>query len=411
MAINVEKLANTVEAILTVAFLVLSLTISFALGEHSSAGKYILLAVLLLMIIVHILSNGFVLDIKFTKLYTYMIIFILVCLLGSLFATNSIVALNRTLDITEMLIMIVVFYICLRNKEIDYLFKILMWTGYIVVFYAIIYYGLDYFLLVLKSSGRVVNTALNANTLGLCGAYSIVITAYFILYNGFKIWNLIAIPTMAVIAASGSRKALVVMVVGVVMIFILKNYEDKNVINAFLKSIVTLIALVLTGIAILQLPMFATTLERMQTLLFALKGSSGADSSALVRLQMVEIGKELFEKSPIVGVGINNPQLYTASYFGICNYYLHNNYIEILAGAGIVGFIAYYWIYVELLIGFVKNRNFRDGAYNITVLMMAIRLIMDIGAVTYETKLTYFYLLIFYIEYERTACQNKSSKG
>lgn len=411
MAINVEKLANTLEAILTVAFLVLSLTISFALGEHSSAGKYILLAILLLMIIVHILSNGFVLDIKFTKLYTYMIIFILVCLLGSLFATNSIVALNRTLDITEMLIMIIVFYICLRNKKIDYLFKILMWTGYIVVFYAIIYYGLDYFLLVLKSSGRVVNTALNANTLGLCGAYSIVITAYFILYNGFKTWNLVAIPTMAVIAASGSRKALVVMVVGVVMIFILKNYEDKNVINAFLKSIVTLIALVLAGIAILQLPMFATTLERMQTLLFALKGSSGADSSALVRLQMVEIGKELFEKSPIIGVGINNPQLYTASYFGIGNYYLHNNYIEILAGAGIVGFIAYYWIYVELLIGFVKNRNFRDGAYNITVLMMAIRLIMDIGAVTYETKLTYFYLLIFYIEYERMACQNKSNKG
>ena len=396
-----KKLASTMETILTISFLVLSLTISFALGENSGIGKYVLLAILLLLLIVHVLSNGFVLELDFNMLYAYMAVFLTVCFVGSLFATSSAVALNRTVDIAEMLVMIVVFYICLSNKDMDYLLQIVMWTGYIVVFYSIQYYGFDYFLLILSSSGRVANGALNANTLGLCGAYSVVITSYFILYKGLSLWNVVEIPTIAVIAASGSRKALVVLVAGIIMLFVLKNYEDKNVMNAFLKSVITLSVLALVGIAVLQLPMFSTTLERLQTLVFALKGSSGADSSALVRLKMVEIGKELFLKSPIIGVGINNPQLYTASYFGIGNYYLHNNYIELLAGVGLVGFVSYYWIYVVLLVFFIKNRRFRDGAYNITFILLFIRLVMDVGAVTYETKLTYFYLFVFFVEYRK----------
>lgn len=393
--IDGKKLVNAIEAILAVAFLVLSLTISFALGKDSRIGKYVLLAILLLLLIVHIFSNKYKIEIKFTKLHVYMAIFLFVCLAGSLFATNSSIALNRTMDIAEMLVMIVVFYICFENKETDYLLKIIMWTGYIVVFYSIQYYGIEYFLSILNSTSRVSNDALNANTLGLCGAYSVVITAYFILYKGISLWNLVAVPTIAVIAASGSRKALGVLVVGIIMIFILKNHDDKNVMNAFFKSIFTLLVLGMIGTAVLQLPIFSTTLSRVQSLFFALNGSRGADGSALARLQMNEIGKDLFMKHPIIGVGINNPKLYSDGY------YLHDNYIELLAGVGLVGFVAYYWIYVLFLVVFLKNKKFRDGPYNITFLLLFIQLVMDVGCVTYETKLTYFYLLIFFVEYER----------
>lgn len=405
--ISGKKIADTIEAILAVAFIVLSLTISFALGDNSGIGKYVLLSILFLLLIVHVVSNKFVLNIKINLLHIYMMIFLIVCLISSLFAKNSEIALNRTIDIAEILVMISVLYICFENKETDYLLKIVMWAGYIVVLYSIQYYGIEYFLMILKSSGRVANSALNANTLGLCGAYSVVITVYFILYSGISLWNLVSLPTIAIIAASGSRKALVVLILGIVALFIIKNYEDKSILNASLKSVFTLLILAIIGFLVLQLPIFSRTLERIQTLFFAFKGQNGADSSALARIKMVEIGIDLFEKSPIIGVGIDNPQLFTAGYFGIGNYYLHNNYIELLAGVGLVGFIAYYWIYILLLVSFIMNRKFSDRAYIMTFLLLIIQLFMDIGTVTYETKLTYFYLLIFIIEYQKISKKNK----
>ena len=47
----------------------------------------------------------------------------------------------------------------------------------------------------------------------------------------------------------------------------------------------------------------------------------------------------LFYQSPITGVGVNNPSVYTFFLYGKENYYLHNNYIELLAGTGIIGLI------------------------------------------------------------------------
>ena len=77
------------------------------------------------------------------------------------------------------------------------------------------------------------------------------------------------------------------------------------------------------------------------------------------------------------------------SYFGIENFYLHNNYIELLVCVGVVDFVAYYGIYVVMLVTFVTKMDFRYGAYDIAFLLMLVRLVMDVGAVTYETKLTY----------------------
>ena len=73
--------------------------------------------------------------------------------------------------------MLIVLYMCFqREKSVDSLLKIGMWTGYIVCFYTVYYYGLDYFINVLSSSARIANDALNANTVGLLGANAIVMT-------------------------------------------------------------------------------------------------------------------------------------------------------------------------------------------------------------------------------------------
>ncbi len=71
-----------------------------------------------------------------------------------------------------------------------------------------LFYGLDYFITVLSSSARIANDALNANTVGLLGANAIVMTLYYMLYDRPRWWHIIALPTLGILAATGSRKAL-----------------------------------------------------------------------------------------------------------------------------------------------------------------------------------------------------------
>ena len=66
------------------------------------------------------------------------------------------------------------------------------------------------------------NDALNANTVGLLGANAIVMTLYYMLYDRPRWWNIIALPTLGILAATGSRKALVFVVVGTVLLLYLK---------------------------------------------------------------------------------------------------------------------------------------------------------------------------------------------
>ena len=118
---------------------------------------------------------------------------------------------------------------------------------------------------------------------------------------------------------------------------------------------------------------------------------------------MVQIGMNLFKQHPFLGVGMDNAKIYTEPAFGVANYYLHNNYVELLADGGMVGLAVYYSIYAVILVKLWKNRDFTTGEFNIVFLILILRLILDYGMVSYESKNTYFYLLIFYLEYKKRA--------
>lgn len=294
--------------------------------------------------------------------------------------------------------MLIVLYMCFqREKSVDSLLKIGMWTGYIVCFYTVYYYGLDYFINVLSSSARIANDALNANTVGLLGANAIVMTVYYMMYKKPQWWNLIALPTLGILAATGSRKALVFVVIGIVLLFVFKSFRSKNIVNSLAKLAVYLGIVIITIIGILQLPIFSEVLERMSSMVDAFTGTGG-DSSAIIRMALVDIGWDLFHQSPLIGVGINNPSVYTYSIFGRENYYLHNNYIELLAGTGIIGVITYYSMYVYLVYNMIRYHDFHSNEYVMVFILLISQLVMDMGLVSYESKSTYFYMMLFFME-------------
>ena len=395
MKLNITAIADRMIWFITLIFLVLSLTISFALGD-ANYGAYVLFVCLFGLIIFYLIREQGVIKFRLTWMHGYMLLFIGACYLSTINAIEPSVALSRSFDIVKIFFMLIILYMCYQDKtSVDTLLKIGMWTGYIVCFYTVYFYGLDYFITVLSSSARIANDALNANTVGLLGANAIVMTLYYMLYDRPRWWNIIALPTLGILAATGSRKALVFVVVGTVLLFVFKSLRSANVVNSIAKIIGSLLALTIIGIAVLQLPMFSEVLDRMSSMVDAFSGTGG-DSSTIIRLALVDIGWDLFYQSPITGVGVNNPSVLTYFLYGKENYYLHNNYIELLAGTGIIGLLAYYSMYVYIAYNLIRYRNFHSNEYVMVLILFLSQIVMDMGS--YESKSTYFYMMMFYLE-------------
>lgn len=397
MKLNITAIADRMIWFITLIFLVLSLTISFALGD-ANYGAYVLFVCLFGLIICYLIREQGVIKFRLTWMHGYMLLFIGACYLSTINAIEPSVALSRSFDIVKIFFMLIILYMCYQDKKsVDTLLKIGMWTGYIVCFYTVYFYGLDYFITVLSSSARIANDALNANTVGLLGANAIVMTLYYMLYDRPRWWNIIALPTLGILAATGSRKALVFVVVGTVLLFVFKSLRSTNVVNSIAKIIGSLLALTLVGIAVLQLPMFSEVLDRMSSMVDAFSGTGG-DSSTIIRMALVDIGWDLFYQSSITGVGVNNPSVFTYFVYGKENYYLHNNYIELLAGTGVIGLLAYYSMYIYIAYNLIRYRNFHSNEYVMVLILFLSQIVMDMGMVSYESKSTYFYMMMFYLE-------------
>jgi len=347
LKLNITALADRMIWFITLIFLVLSLTISFALGE-ANYGAYVLFVCLFGLIIFYLIREQGVIKLRFNWMHAYMLLFIGACYLSAINATDVSVAMSRSFDMVKIFFMLIILYMCYQDKKsVDTLLKIGMWTGYIVCFYTVYFYGL-----------RIANDALNANTVGLLGANAIVMTLYYMLYDRPRWWHIIALPTLGILAATGSRKALVFVGVGTVLLFIFKSFRSANAVNSIVKVIGSLLGLTIIGIAVLQ----------------------------------------LFYQSPITGVGINNPSVYTFFVYGKDNYYLHNNYIELLAGTGVIGLIAYYSMYLYVAYNLIRYRDIHSNEYIMVLILFLSQIVMDMGMVSYESKSTYFYMMLFYLE-------------
>lgn len=88
-------------------------------------------------------------------------------------------------------------------------------------------------------------------------------------------------------------------------------------------------------------------------------------ASTADRADMVKVGMNYFAQNPIFGNGWG--YFYSNAGFGR---YSHNNYVEILCSMGLIGFMAYYWYPIYVMIKSVINANKSENLICVLIIIM-----------------------------------------
>lgn len=161
-------------------------------------------------------------------------------------------------------------------------------------------------------------------------------------------------------------------------------------------SIVT-ISLVATYVLLMNVPFLYHVLgSRIESAITFYSLGVGGDSSIIVRSRMVDSALNLYNQRNLFGWGMD---YFKYSSFSELGYYSHNNFLELLSGGGIVGFILYYIKYVYLLLGMLKlSRSQKDKACQYTwlscVLFLVLMTIIEYWQVTYFYRFIMIYQII-----------------
>ncbi len=299
---------------------------------------------------------------------------------------------ERTIDIVKRMILTTINLVILYNilKKYDLISAIFMGMliGTIANFLlgiGLVHVNFDVFF---PQTTRFQGTSINPNITASFMLYSIFLSIVYIQTNKSKLALFLALTNIVlalyVILLTISRTSLVISV-GVLLTFLIHNILDKN-----RRKYIILIAVAITIFLI-----FTDTTKIMQTINFALKRigfifdslmGEGKEYSANERMELIQIAWEMFSQSPIFGQGVHTVEYVTKGW------YSHNNYVELLATTGIIGFSIYYFIFI-LLAGSILRIH--DTWLKIYLSLFIVSILMfDLGGVTYYDKLT---LLIFMI--------------
>lgn len=372
--------------------------VSFTVFSTESWGKYIYLLLTVAVFLVGAFQNGLKVDVAIEPFHICTMIFLIYGFTTYLWAIDGSYTINRMSTVAQTLVCMYLVYTCYRNdKNSERLLNCVMWAGYIVVIYAIYYYGIATIRAIIQAGSRIDNEFTNVNAIGMMAAYSLIITFSKII-NGHASWNLfLSLPAMLMVIASGSRKAFIILGVGIFFVYLTHSMsKSKNPLQALLKFVLVCLISAIGLIIIWSMPVFSPVTERLSQTLNQFTGNGRVDDSTIRRAWFIEIGLKQFLKTPIQGIGIGN-SLFIIGH----DTYLHNNYVEILACGGILGILAFYCSYLYCAPAILRSIKKYDEVSVLCLTLFALQLFMDFMQVSYFSKDTYFYFMIFYLQTKR----------
>ena len=374
---------------------------SFIIFDMDYRVSYILLGMTILIFGLLALRNNFKIEVKIESFHRRILLFILYAACSSIWSYTPYLAIRKAVTITEILICMSVLYIYYSGYDsLSDLYTILMISGFIVVIYSFYRYGIANILLVLSRGDRLDEIFSNVNSIAMIVSVAIIAFIYKVLFEKMHIFSICVCCCMSVlgiviIAATGSRKALVILVLGGVLLFSVR-FKSKNFLITVLEVFTVIVVMYFVLSQLRNVEMFKGIVDRMDGLVAMVTGKGAVDASASTRAEFITVGIEQFKKQPIWGYGMGNSGKVLVNAIGGKETYFHNNYVELLVCGGFIGTSIYYMIWLKPIKELLVYRKY-DTTAIFSIIMAAILLAMDYGLVTYFDKLNYFYIMIMYI--------------
>ena len=374
----------------------------FVLFDWTYASITILLLFLLMAVSMMVLQNGR-LTLRITFFHVWMLVFGLFCFLSVIWAWDTDNAMTKGKTVLSMLVCYSLALLCYQEFDsVDALLKAVLWGGNAVMLVIFGTFGVHGILSLLEYGDRLSEQFyLNSNVVGVVCAMSLVVNVYYILKDKrIHWWNLFLLPGVVILSATGSRQALAIMVGGLVLLVflaVIRGRSPGEIAVLLVGGILLALGLL---ILISRLPAFSGIYKRMLSMVSAMTGVGKTDRSATTRLALIDVGLEQFKRTPVLGIGMGSGRVVAWKYLNR-TYYLHNNFAEVLAGGGLVGFTIYYSIYVYIFVHFIRYRRYATMETAICATLLIMALVEDYASVTYYAKETYFYLMLGFLETEK----------
>lgn len=196
----------------------------------------------------------------------------------------------------------------------------------------------------------------------------------------------------AMLLLGGSRKNLVAIPITALFFSLFTGNGTKK-----LKALLILLLALVVSLYLLEtLPVLSGIRSSLEGMCNGLSQADDAkvDGSTEERMYLMEQGIRVWMVHPFVGVGWHNYR-----YYNDVGLYAHNNYVELLASLGIVGFLLYYTMFLR--VGYHLCSSLRRWKiYKEDILLMGFTfniLIVEIGSITvYFKERLILMLVIFY---------------
>lgn len=327
-----------------------------------------------------------------TKVFIFLP-FCLFCFTSIIWSYRSGASQTRALTILSLNILFVALAVyILKTESAQAYINGLAICGIMLLVYVVRVYGISGLSSAIQEGERVGGEIVNENTLAIFLSISVVV----LLYNFYKkrkvFYLLLLLPVVLIVALTGSKKGLLDLVVGFVLVSLLMQKDSEGV-----KKYLKILLMIAIGCVLFyfawNLPIFAVVRDRFELMFSFLGGSSSRiDYSTQERQIMIEYGLKQFFNTPILGIGVGATGYITELAVGF-NTYLHNNYVELLASVGLVGFILYYIPIIILLAKCWKYRKESDSSL-ICFVILCIQVVNDYASVSYFSKTTYILFAI-----------------
>lgn len=245
--------------------------------------------------------------------------------------------------------------------------------------------------------GRSIDEQWNSNSIGITLAYT-SFAIFVLLYRKMAdkkseriILFLILTLFVVIVLLTGSRKALFIIAFSILLYYLL----SANL-NSFLPRLLLVVLVLMIGWWLIMnvdalYNVLGVRVERLVNIFFF--GSDVRDISINSRRHLIQMGVEWIKERPIFGYGMNTFLFMCGNATGRY-WYAHNNYIEVAVGTGLVGIVAYYWVFIRFL---QRSLSKVIDSWRIVLTLAVIILVNDYGTVSYKMFTVQFCIMVMMI--------------